>query len=98
MGADYFWQAMNDWEGLVSLSYNSIGSRPGQFGANAEGDERNLLRARLGIENERWGVYLFGENLLGEDGAVYSQAAAGGLTAFTQDYPRQLGIEARMNF
>ena len=98
VGADYFWQAMNDWEGLVSLSYNSISSRPGQSGANAEGDERNLLRARLGIENERWGVYLFGKNLLGEDGSVYSQAAAGGATAFTQDYPRQLGIEARMNF
>ena len=98
VGADYSWQAMNDWEGLVSLSYNYIDSQVGQFGANTVGDERKLLRVRLGLENERYGVYLFGKNLLGEDGAVYSQAATGGLTAFTQDYPRQLGIEARVKF
>ena len=98
VGADYSWQAMNDWEGLVSLSYNYIDSQVGQFGANTVGDERKLLRARLGLENERYGVYLFGKNLLGEDGAVYSQAATNGLTAFTQDYPRQLGIEARVKF
>ena len=57
------------------------------------GDDRELLRVRAGASNDSFGVYLFGDNLLGEDGAIYSQNTVGDLFALTQDYPRQIGIE-----
>ncbi len=43
-------------------------------------------------------VFLFGRNLPSEDGAIYSQPPAGGVTAFTQDYSRQVGVELNYSF
>ena len=79
--------------GHASTSFSFIGKQAGLFATTAVGDDRQLLRARFGASNESFGVYLFGNNLLGEDGAIYSQNPVGGLFALTQDYPRQVGIE-----
>ena len=72
----------------------------GQFGQPSVGDlPRSLgLRARVGVEKDRFGVYLFGSNLLGEDGPIYSQEVPNGVTGYTMDYPRQLGVEMQFNF
>ena len=91
--ASYNWTLGGNWEGHASTSFSFIGKQAGLFATTAVGDDRQLLRARFGASNESFGVYLFGNNLLGEDGAIYSQNPVGGLFALTQDYPRQVGIE-----
>ena len=64
--------------------------------AGPQVERPRLLRTRLGVEkmwNGRWGIFFVGRNLLGEDGAIYAQTPAGGIEAYTQDHPRQLGME-----
>ena len=43
-------------------------------------------------------VWLFGSNLLEENGAIYVQNPAQGLAFSTQDYPRQIGVEASYRY
>ena len=91
--ADYQWDFGGNWKGHASANFSFIGEQAGLFATTASGDDRELLRVRLGASNDTFGVYLFGNNLLGEDGAIYSQNPVGGLFALTQDYPRQIGVE-----
>lgn len=98
LSVDYSWELRSGWQGLVNVAYNHLEPQLGQFASNSEGDPRDLVRLRVGFENERYGIYFFGKNLLGEDGAIYSQTPSGGLSVFTQDYPRQAGVEVQLNF
>ncbi len=91
-------QIGGDWRGLASIGYNHIAVQKGQFGSNANGDARDLLRARLGIHDERLGLYAFGTNLLNESGPIYAQTPTGGAPVFTRDYPRVIGIEGTLDF
>lgn len=91
--ASYSWMLAGNWRGMANLSLSHIEPQFGQFGRDArEGGARDLLRARIGAETGRLGIFLFGNNLLGEDEAIY-RPFIGGAETFTQDYPRQLGIE-----
>lgn len=96
--ASYSWSLTGSWLGHASLTYSRIGSQLGQFGTDAEGDDRDLLRARIGASIGNFGVYLFGKNLLDESDAIYSQTPAMGFVTFTQDYPRQIGVEVGYDF
>ena len=96
--ASYSWSLTGNWLGHASLTYSRIGSQLGQFGTDAEGDDRDLLRARIGASIGNFGVYLFGKNLLDESDAIYSQTPAMGFVTFTQDYPRQIGVEVGYDF
>ena len=98
LSGDYSWNVGGAWMGRIFAGYSHIEPQLGQFGTDAQGDSRDLLRARVGIENDRFGIFLFGKNLLDEDGAIYSQTPVGGLQTFTQDYPRQVGIELRVRY
>ncbi len=91
--ANYDWNLRDNWDGQASVSFSHIGKQAGLFATTAVGDDRDLLRIRLGARNDSFGIYLFGNNLLSEDGAIYSQNPVGGLFALTQDYPRHVGIE-----
>ncbi len=95
---NYYWPVTGAWLGQVNVGYSHVDEQFGQFGTLEAGDSRDLLRARVGVDNERVGVWLFGSNLLGEDGAIYVQNPAQGLSFFTQDYPRQLGIEVTYRY
>ncbi len=96
--ANYLWDLSDSWEGLANLGFSHLSPQQGQFGTGAEGDSRNLLRARLGVQNGNFGAYLFGNNLLGENGVIYGQTPVGGFQSFTQDYPRQVGVEFTYDF
>jgi len=98
LAATYNWTITPTWMGQASLSFSHIEPQLGQFGTPAEGDSRDLLRARFGFQNGRYGIYLFGNNLLNENGAIYSQTPVGGISQFTQDYPRQIGLEITYDF
>ncbi|GAB5415250.1 MAG: TonB-dependent receptor [Congregibacter sp.] len=87
------------WNGLANFSWNHLDGQFGQFGANTDrGDSRDLVRLRIGVEKDNLGVFLFGRNLLDEDGEIFSQAPTDGVPLFTRDYPRQIGVELTYNF
>ena len=98
ISASYSREVAAGWIGQLFLGYNHLAPQSGQFGQPSVGDSRDLLRVRIGVEKDRFGVYLFGSNLLGEDGAIYSQEVPGGATGYTMDYPRQLGVEVQFNY
>ena len=94
LGLTYKREFGNGLNGMINVTHNHLSTQFGQFGGGGvEGGYRNLLRARFGVKGEKFGAYLFGRNLLGEDAQIYNQAPSGGLPTFTRDYPRQLGIE-----
>ncbi len=91
---NYVWSVGAGWQGHFNVTLNHLDGQWGQFGANAvRGDPRSLLRARFGFQRERFGVFLFGRNLLNEDAIIYNQQPTGGLPVFTRDAPRQIGLE-----
>ena len=87
-----------DWHGLVSAGYNHLAAQQGQFGSNANGESRDLMRVRIGVHDRRFGLYAFGTNLLNESGPIYAQQPTGGAPVFTRDYPRTIGVEATLDF
>jgi hypothetical protein len=99
LAATYAWPVTDRWMGQAVLSYSHYGAQDGPVGAgNTVGDSRNLLGMRFGFDNGSFGFYVFGNNLTDENGAIFSQAPEGGIRAFTQDYPRQIGLEVTYNF
>jgi outer membrane receptor protein involved in Fe transport len=96
--ASYQWNFPGGgWEGNALIGYNHIAPQLGRPGAViGKGDARDLLRARIGVRRGGLGIALFGSNLLNENGAIYV-AAAGDSSTFTQDYPRQIGIEVTVD-
>ena len=98
LSANYAWTFGRGWNGSASLTLTHLDGQFGQFGANTErGDPRDLLRARVGVEKNNFGAFLFARNLLDEDGTIFAQAPTGGVPVFTRDYPRQVGIELTYN-
>ncbi len=90
----YGWSFAGNWNGMVNVTHNHLSGQWGQFGGGStKGGSRDLLRARAGVHNDNFGVFLFARNLLDEDATVYNQSPTGGLPVFTQDHPRQIGIE-----
>jgi len=97
LSASYAWALGDTWAGQAFLGLSHIDDQLGQFGPGASADSRDLLRARFGFSNERFGIHLFGNNLLGEDGAIYANSGRGP-TIYTQDHPRQIGVELSLDF
>ncbi len=86
-----------NWNGanlFLSSQFTHVG-RQGDPGDNQGrfGESQDLLRARAGIRFEHFGVFLFGENLLGENDAI--QVSGSGRTRY---YPRVLGLEITFDF
>lgn len=95
---NYSWSLGGGWLGQAAMGYSHIDKQYGQFGTTRAGDSRDLLRVRVGADNEHVGLWLFGSNLLDESGAIYVQYPAEGLSFSTQDYPRQIGVEASYRY
>lgn len=97
LAASYAWALNDTWAGQAYVGLSHLEDQLGQFGPGLSGDTRDLMRARFGFSNETFGVYLFGNNLLGEDGAIYAQSGRG-TPIYTQDHPRQIGVEISLDF
>jgi len=67
--------------------------RQGDLGHTELGDEHTLLRLRAGLRNQRWGVYVFADNVLGDSDVI----SASGSGEFRY-YPRVAGLEIRADF
>lgn len=79
---------------FLNAQFSHIG-RQGDPGDNQGrlGEPQDLLRARAGLQFENWGVFLFGENLLGENDPI--QISGSGRSRY---YPRVLGVEFSFDF
>ncbi len=97
LSASYAWALNDAWAGQAFLGMSHIDDQLGQFGPGASGDTRDLMRARFGFSSERFGIHLFGNNLLGEDGAIWANSGRGA-PIYTQDHPRQIGVEISLDF
>jgi iron complex outermembrane recepter protein len=88
--------------GRLGVQYNSARDFP-SFGPPLylPGDSITTLAARFGIESDRWGAFLFADNLTNEDGAVSARSVTvPGVTPATASRlrPRTIGLELRFNF
>lgn len=61
---------------------------------NLDSDDIRLLNARLGLESERWQLYLYGRNLEGEDGRLAPSQRERSARA----RPKQVGIQLNFSF
>lgn len=83
--------------GLRGYAYGSFTETGAQFANEIEGDKQSLLAGRVGVQNDSWGLFVFANNLLDEDGAIYNQASPL-LSTQTRTYPRTVGVELKFDF
>lgn len=64
---------------------------------SGESDDMNALQASIGLENDRWGVDLYGDNLLNDDGALQAANPVAATTA-VRLRPRTIGMQVRFSY
>lgn len=92
------WQNLT---GFAFLSYQYIGKQgdPSSVGSGPAtrpapfGNAQKLLNMRLGVEAFQWSAYLVGTNLLNHDEPYYISGSG-----YQVNYPRTIGIEARLHY
>ncbi len=80
---------LNGW---VRATWQYTGSRYGDLANTQELDAYNILNARIGVEADKWSVYLFADNLTDEL-AVYAPGTQGTLDTIIVNQPRTIGLK-----
>jgi len=98
LNANYNWDLSktNNWKANIMMAFTHTDGQLGFGGDESMGDNQDLLRTRLTVQNDKFAVSLFGNNILNENGTIFSQASA--LTLYTQTRPAVFGVELRMKF
>ena len=93
--AQYRWGLNNGWNGFARLGaqYRTAQSNPA-FPTWLPADDLTQVDARIGVEGEHWGLFLFADNLLNDDGAV--TAGASGEQIFLR--PRTVGLNLKLTY
>lgn len=85
------------WGGLARVDWSHVGDIWFDQGNSVKQESYSLLHARLGYEQEDFGVYLFARNML--DRAYYTHSYLfRGVPAATPGMPRSVGIEFEARF
>ena len=93
----YRWPMGATWNGFVRGAVQYTSEREDVASGALPSDSTTRVDLRLGVEGNAWGLYLFGDNLTNEDGAV-------GVRQFGPDgpatrlRPRTYGINFRYNY
>lgn len=98
--AVYTWNISNNLNGSFRAAYQYTDERSDYLpGFMYTSESTATLNIRLGVESERWSVYLTGENLTDEDGEVSQVNALAqiGVPA-NRHRPPTLGLEATLAF
>lgn len=99
--AHYQWPLAGNFSGfngMARLAVRHAGEREDTTSlANLSSDATTMVDARLGIENDRYGAYLFSTNLTDEDGALKARGVASSFAA-TRPVPRTFGIEVSVRY
>jgi len=84
----------DDLKLLVNASYTYI-SKQGDPGDNLGrfGSSHDLVKARIGVQRQHWGAFLFGDNLLNDTSPI--QVSGSGSTRY---FPRKLGVELKFDY
>lgn len=97
------WNLALTYQGPGIGAYRSIGRVGAQFtsakenhnaAANRPGDDVLLVDARIGLQSDRLGAYLFGSNLTDDGGALSARESLGAARA----RPATIGVELSANF
>ena len=95
--ADYsFPLGVNGLQGRILSTYSYIGDQI-DVSSGAVSDDHHLLSARFGIEKGHWSAYLYGKNLLNDNGTIYTQRNVAG-DFLTMYYPREVGIQLKFDY
>lgn len=101
--SDVTWNASLTYDAPVFGDFDLFGRVGAQFTSAREftidptflpGDDVTLVDARLGVENGRFGVFLFGDNLTDDNGALSARTTLGAVRA----RPQTIGIELTASF
>ena len=81
--------------GRLGVSYTSDRGNPA-YDTFINGDALTLVDGRIGLEGERYGVFVFADNITNEDGAIsYINVGTGQASRYR---PRSIGVELRGKF
>jgi outer membrane receptor protein involved in Fe transport len=106
MGAQYEWPLKSQLSGFARLDANHVGSSYSDFRPGATFTRRienyELANLRLGVTStdNRWGLYVFCNNLLNDTAIVRATSSAilTGRTQVNSAPPRSVGINVRTQF
>lgn len=93
--AQYRWGLNNGWNGFARLGaqYRTAQTNSA-FPTFLPADDLTQVDARIGVEGEHWGLFLFADNLLNDDGAV--TAGGSGEQVFLR--PRTIGLNLKLTY
>lgn len=96
--ADYSHELGSGWSGVGRVSVEYVEARTFGFGATQiASDDITRVNARLGVENESVGVYVFAENLNNYDGRA-TTAGTVPLDFGFRYRPRTIGVNVKLNY
>lgn len=93
----YRWSVGDGLQGFAYGAAQYASERTDGINFAQDGDSTVRVDARVGVEGDRWGAYLFGENIFDEDGAV-SPLLPGAFGITTRLRPMTYGVQLRLNF
>ena len=90
-----FGESGGNLEWMFNTNYQHSSAREiRSFGTLGFADSLDIMTARVGIESEKWGIYLFGNNILDEKGAAGGTSAE----ALIRLAPPSIGVNGRITF
>ena len=107
LDGEYDWAAFANYKGFVGATWSYVGTRSTDFGSSAAAipvqvglDSYNTFAARIGLENDRYRVTLYGKNLGDSRGITsYVSSGAPGLAGdITVIQPRTIGVTLSAKF
>jgi iron complex outermembrane recepter protein len=106
LNGEYDWAAFANYKAFVGALWSYVGSRSTDFGsspsaiAQVELPSYNTIEARLGLDNNRYRVMLYGKNLGNSKGITsYSSSGAPGLNGEVGVIqPRTIGVTLSAKF
>lgn len=93
---------LNDWGGegvlVASTDYQYVGSRQTDVQNNIKLDAYHIVNAKLGWENDKFGIYAFANNILDERPVSYASSYGPGVTAVIVGRGRIVGAGASIKW
>jgi iron complex outermembrane recepter protein len=105
LDGQYEWTAFADYKGFIGATWSYVGSRSSDFSSIADAPpvvlpSYNTTAVRLGLENDRYRVMLYGKNLSDARGITDYTSAPGGspYSTISVIQPRTVGLALSAKF
>ena len=101
-GAEYDWPIFSDFQGFARVDYTYTGREASYFNPAYAGYRQygnySLVNARIGIQKDKFGIFLFCNNLLNKEGVNVISYATGVPDYYSTTHPRQIGLNVRASY